>query len=64
MELEPSFGVIKVHTLDSLFITIYMAKVSIVGLMVENIQEIGKIIKWMVKVSSLGKMAENIKDHM
>ena len=57
MELEPSFGAIKVHTLDSLFITIFMVKEFIVGLMVENIQEIGKIIKWMVKVSSLGKMA-------
>ena len=34
-----------------------MVKVFIVGQMVENIQEIGKIIKWMVKVSSLGKMA-------
>lgn len=57
MGWELSYGVIKVHILDSLYIIIFMVKVYIVGQMVESIQEIGKIIKWMVKVFSLGKMA-------
>ena len=60
MELEHSYGVIKVPILDNLYITIFMVKVFIVGQMVESILAIGRIIKWMVKVSLLGKMAGNL----
>jgi len=35
-------------------IIIFKIKVCIAGQMVENIKEIGKIIKWMVTVSLLG----------
>jgi hypothetical protein len=52
-------GQMVVHMLVSLLIIIFMEKDIIYGLMVENMKEIGKIIKWMDMVILVGLMEGN-----
>lgn len=52
-------GQMVVHMLVSLLIIIFMEKDIIYGLMVENMKEIGKIIKWMGMVILVGLMEGN-----
>ena len=59
MDKVNSVGQMVVHMLVNSLITIFMVRVIISGLMVENMKEIGKTTKWMDVVILLGLMEGN-----
>lgn len=58
------YGQMDLHTQASFKIIIFTEKVFTHGQMVENMMEIGKIIKWMGVDHLCGQMEENIQDNI